>query len=66
MNGTYSTHRRDKKCMQNIIVGKPENNRQLGRKNHVQKQNFKMELRETGLICEDVNWIQSAQDMVKW
>jgi hypothetical protein len=47
----------------NILVGKPEWNRPLGRPRHRWEDNIKVGLREIGL--EGVDWIYLAQDGVR-
>jgi hypothetical protein len=44
----------------NILVGRPEGRRPLGRPRHRWEDNIKMDLREIGF--GDVNWIHWAQD----
>jgi hypothetical protein len=44
----------------NILVGRPEGRRPLGRPRHRWKDNIKMDLREIGF--GDVDWINLAQD----
>jgi hypothetical protein len=44
----------------NILVGKPEGRRPLGRPRRRWEDNIKMDLREIGF--GDVNWIHRAQD----
>jgi hypothetical protein len=48
----------------NILVGKPEGWRPLGRPWHKWEDNIKMDLREMGL--GDVDWIHVAQDRDMW
>jgi len=60
MGGACSTHGRDKKCIQYILVGKPEGKRPLKRPRNIWKDNIKLDLTETG--WEGVDWIQLAQD----
>jgi hypothetical protein len=48
----------------NILVGRPEGRRPLGRPRRSWKDNIKMDLREIGL--GDVDRIYLAQDMDKW
>jgi hypothetical protein len=45
-----------------LLVGKPEGNRQLGRRRWV--DNIKMDLGEIG--WDGVDWIRLAQDMDRW
>jgi hypothetical protein len=48
----------------NILVGRPEERRPLGRPRRRWKDNIKMDLRETGF--GDVDWIHWAQDRDRW
>jgi hypothetical protein len=48
----------------NILVGKPEGKRSLGRPRRRWEDNIKMNLRETGF--GDVDWIHLAQDWDRW
>jgi hypothetical protein len=44
----------------NILVGRPEGRRPLGRPRRKREDNIKMDLRE--VVVGDVNWIHWAQD----
>jgi hypothetical protein len=48
----------------NILVGRPEGRRPLGRPRRRWEDNIKMGLREIGL--GDVDWIRLAQDRDRW
>jgi hypothetical protein len=48
----------------NILVGRPEGRRPLGRPRRRWKDNIKMDLRETGF--GDVDWIHLARDRDTW
>jgi hypothetical protein len=48
----------------NILVGRPEGRRLLGRPMRRWEDNIKMDLREIGF--GDVDWIQWAQDRDRW
>jgi hypothetical protein len=48
----------------NILVGRPEGRRPLGRPRCIWEDNIKMDLREIGF--GDVDWIHWAQDMDRW
>jgi hypothetical protein len=48
----------------NILVGKPEGRRPLGRPRRRWEVNIKMDLREIG--SGDVDWIHLAQDRDRW
>jgi hypothetical protein len=47
-----------------VLVGKPEEKRPLGRPRRRWEDNIKMDLRKIGI--DEVNWIQLAQDRVRW
>jgi hypothetical protein len=47
-----------------VLVGRPEGKRPLGRPRYKLKDNIKMDLREIGI--NGVNWIQLAQGRVHW
>jgi hypothetical protein len=48
----------------NILVGRPEERRPLGRTRRRWEDDIKMDLRETGF--GDVDWIHMAQDRDRW
>jgi hypothetical protein len=48
----------------NILVGRPEGRRPLGRPRHRWEDNTEMDLREIGF--GDVDWIHWAQDRDRW
>jgi hypothetical protein len=48
----------------NILVGRPEGRRPVGRPRRRWEDNIKMDLREIGF--GDVDWIHWAQDMDRW
>jgi hypothetical protein len=48
----------------NILVGKPEGKRQLGRPTRTWEGNIMMDLGEIGI--DGANWIRLAQDRVQW
>jgi hypothetical protein len=48
----------------NIMVGRPEGRRPLGRHRHMWEDNIKMDLGEIGF--GDVDWIHLAQDRDRW
>jgi hypothetical protein len=48
----------------NILVGRPEGRRQLGRPRHWWEDNIKMDLRE--IVFGDVDWIHWAQNRDRW
>jgi hypothetical protein len=47
-----------------VLVGKPEERRPLGRPKRRCEDNIKMGLQEVG--CEGMDWIELAQDGVRW
>jgi hypothetical protein len=47
-----------------VLVGRPKDERPLGRPRHRWEDNIKMDLREIGI--NGANWIQLAQDGVQW
>ena len=50
-------------CM-NVLVGKPEGKRPLGRPRHRWVDNIRMDLQEVG--CGYMDWIGMAQDKDRW
>jgi hypothetical protein len=48
----------------NILVGRPEGRKSLGRPRRRWEDNIKMDLREIGF--GDVGWIDLAQDRYRW
>jgi hypothetical protein len=48
----------------NILVGRPEGRRSLGRPRRRWEDNIKMDLRE--IVLGDVDWIHWAQDRDRW
>jgi hypothetical protein len=48
----------------NILVGRPEGRRPVGRPRHSWEDNIKIDLREIGF--GDVDWIHWAQDSDRW
>jgi hypothetical protein len=48
----------------NILVGRPEGRRPLGRPRRRWKDNIKMDLREIGFW--DVDWIHLSRDRDRW
>jgi hypothetical protein len=47
-----------------ILVGKLERKRPLGRPRHRGKDSIKLDLKEDG--CEDMNWINLNEDRFQW
>jgi hypothetical protein len=54
----------EKRNAYRILVGKPEENRPLGRPRCRWVDNIKIDLREIG--WDDMDWIDLAQDMEQW
>jgi hypothetical protein len=48
----------------NILIGRPEGRRPLGRPRRRREDNIKMDLR--GIVFGDVDWIHWAQDRDRW
>jgi hypothetical protein len=48
----------------NILVGRPEGRRPLGRPSRRREDNIRMDIREIGF--GDVDWIHWAQDRDRW
>jgi hypothetical protein len=48
----------------NILIGRPEGRRPLGRPRHRWEDNIKMDLRE--IVFGDMDWIHLAQDRDMW
>jgi hypothetical protein len=63
MGGACGTHGRVKGAY-NILVGRPEGRRPLGRPRRRWEDNIKMDRREMGF--GDVDWIHWAQDRDRW
>jgi hypothetical protein len=57
-------HMGEVKGAYNILVGRPEGRRPLGRPRHRWEDNIKMDLKETGF--EDMDWIHLARDRDTW
>jgi len=51
------------RCIQ-VLVGKPEGKRRLGRPRHRWEDNIKMDLQEVG--CGGMDWIKLAYDRDRW
>jgi hypothetical protein len=47
-----------------VLVGKPEGKIPLGKPRRRWENNIRMDLREVG--CECVDWMELAQDRVRW
>ena len=47
-----------------VLVGKPEGKRPLGRPRHRWEDNIKMDLEEVGRGCGD--WMELAQERKRW
>ena len=63
MGRTCSTYGEIQKCIE-ILVGKPEGKRPLGRPRCRWEDNIKMDLREVG--CDPGDWIYLAEDWDQW
>ena len=48
----------------NVLVGKPEGRRPLGRPSHRWADNIRMDLQEVG--CGYMDWVGLAQDRDRW
>jgi hypothetical protein len=47
-----------------VLVGKPDGKRPLTRPRHRWEDNIKMDIQE--VECEDMDWIELAQDREQW
>ena len=63
MGGACGTYETQERCVQ-VLVGRPEGNRPLGRPRRRWEDNIKMELQEVG--CGGMDWIELAQDRDGW
>jgi hypothetical protein len=54
----------ERRRVYSVLVGNPEGMRSLGRTRRRWEDNIKMDLQELG--CEGMDWIELAQDMVRW
>ena len=54
----------EKRGVNRVLVGKPEEKRTLGRPWGIWEDNIKLDLKEMG--CGGVDWIGLAQDRDKW
>jgi hypothetical protein len=52
------------RCMQRVLVGKPEGKRPMGRPRRRWEDNIKMDHQEVGGGCGD--WMERAQDRDRW
>jgi hypothetical protein len=57
---------REKRNAYRILVGKSEGKRPLGSSRCRWVDNIKMDLRETGIGWDGVDWIDMAQDRDQW
>lgn len=62
--GGHVAHMEQKTSAYEVLVGTPEGKRQILRSEHRCEDDIKMYLRTIG--CEDLDWINLAQDRVKW
>jgi hypothetical protein len=60
----HVAHKGEVRGAYNILVGRPEGRRQLGRPRRRRDDNIKMDLREIGF--GDVDWIHLSQDRDRW
>jgi hypothetical protein len=63
MGGVCGTHEGGESAY-NILVGRPEGRRPLGRPRHRWEDNIKMDLRKIGFW--DMDWIHLAPDRDRW
>jgi len=63
MGGACSTYWGDERCKQ-VLVGKPEGKRPLGRLRFRWVDNIKIDLQEVG--CGAMDWIGQARDRNRW
>jgi len=63
MGGECSTYRGEERRIQ-VLMGKPEGKRPLGRPRLRWEDNIKMDLQE--VECVDMDWIEQAQDRDGW
>jgi hypothetical protein len=54
----------ERRGLYRILVGKPEGKKPLGRPRHRWEDNITMDLQE--VECEGVDWIELAQNRVRW
>jgi hypothetical protein len=47
-----------------VLVGRPKNKKPLGRHRRRWEDNIRLDLRE--IVIDGANWIQLAQDRVRW
>jgi hypothetical protein len=63
VGGTCGTHGGWVRCLQGF-VGRPKSKRPVGRPRRMWEDNIKLDLREIGI--DGANWIQMAQNRVRW
>jgi hypothetical protein len=63
VGGTCGMHGGRERCLQ-VLIGRPEGKRPLGRPRRRWEDNIKLDLRKIGI--DGVNWIRLAQNRVQW
>jgi hypothetical protein len=63
VGGTCGTHGGGEGVYR-VLVGRPEDERPMGRPRYTWEDNIKMDHRGTGI--NDANWIQLVQNRVQW
>ena len=58
------TRMEEERCVQKVLVGKPDGKRPVVRPRRRWEDNIKMDLQEVGRGCGD--WMELAQDRDRW
>ena len=58
------TRMEEERCVQKVLVGKPDGKRPVVRPRRRWEDNIKMDLQEVGRGCGD--WVELAQDRDRW